>query len=209
MQAVAVPSSHLNIPKKAFSLDLSMCCLSRSIVNLPVAALPPANLPVWFEEPWAAWQFCTKRNNPFHGILRSAQVLIVIFPPHFGCAVEPWTLILGFFFLPSLSTIKSPGGTASLCSSAGIADAVWPGSKPRSCPQNKSLNFSGNSMGFFFFFLSVLGKHEWWTGQQASLGVSNPLAGAVCVCFVRLDFLSEKKKIECGLFSVFISFSWF
>lgn len=97
MQAVAVPSSHLNIPKKAFSLDLSMCCLSRSIVNLPVAALPPANLPVWFEEPWAAWQFCTKRNNPFHRVLRSAQVLIVIFPPHFGRAVELWTLILGFF----------------------------------------------------------------------------------------------------------------
>lgn len=42
-------------------------------------------------------------------------------------------------------------------------------------------------LGFFRVCLASM------NGQQASLGVSNPLAGAVCVCFVILDFLSEKK----------------
>lgn len=174
-----------------------MHCLSRSFLKLPVAALPSANLPVWFEEPWFAWQFCIKGNNPFHRVLRNTQVLVVFSSSHFGFAVVPRALFC--FFFPSLSTTKPPPGTAALCSSAGIADAVWPGRKPRSSSQNLNLNwpFSGG-------FLSVLGKHEWWTGQQASLGVSNPLAGAVCVCFVRLDFLSEKKNdIIWSLFCIY------
>lgn len=74
-----------------------MRCLSRCILKLPVAALPPTKLPVWFEEPWLAWQFCIKGNNPFHGVLRSAQVLVVFSSSHFECAVVPWALVLLFF----------------------------------------------------------------------------------------------------------------
>lgn len=37
------------------------------------------------------------------------------------------------------------------------------------------------------------------------MAVSNPLAGAVCVCFVRLDFLSEKKKLNNVDFFLYLS----
>lgn len=40
----------------------------------------------------------------------------------------------------------------------------------------------------------MLDKRELCKGQQASLGVPTPLAGALCICFVRLDFLSENKN---------------
>lgn len=108
------------------------------------------------------------------------------------------------FFLRSLSTTKPPPGTAALCSSAGIADAVWPGSKPRSCPQNINLNFCGHFMGFFWVCLTSV------NGEQVSRQAWQSLIPwLVLFVFALLGWISCQKKKKLNNVDFFLYLSAF